>query len=67
MDKAEALTHITNLMVEHSIHPKEVKLPRKKGYKLPPKYSDGTNTWSGRGLVPKWLKDKDLEQFKIAK
>lgn len=40
----------------------------KAGYKAPIKYR-GPNgeTWTGRGLLPRWIKDsgKDKEEFKI--
>ncbi len=29
---------------------------RKKGTKVAPRYSDGTNTWTGRGKTPGWVK-----------
>jgi DNA-binding protein H-NS len=29
------------------------------------KYRDGENTWSGRGRMPLWLKDKDKEKFRV--
>lgn len=37
----------------------------RKGEKVPPLYTDGKNTWSGRGCVPKWLRGKNLEDYKI--
>lgn len=40
--------------------------------KMPPKYRDGDNTWTGRGLKPRWLqaalaKGGKVEDFLIAK
>lgn len=46
----------------------EVKSDKKpKGEPLPPVYKnpDSDETWSGRGRCPKWLVDKDREQFRI--
>ena len=28
-------------------------------------FKDGDKTWSGRGRVPGWLKDKDREQYRV--
>ena len=42
------------------------------GKKLPPKYRDGNgNSWSGRGLMPKWLREAiasgmTLESFEVS-
>lgn len=37
---------------------KSAKQPRSKRGSVPVKYSDGLgNTWTGRGLQPKWVKD----------
>jgi DNA-binding protein H-NS len=48
--------------------------PQKKGRKVAPKYRDPKSgaTWSGRGLAPKWLAEKEKagakrEDFLIAK
>ena len=44
---------------------------RTKGVKLPPKYADDQgNTWSGRGIKPRWLQQaladgKSLEHFAV--
>jgi DNA-binding protein H-NS len=40
------------------------------GRKVPVKYRDGKNEWTGRGLMPKWLKNKieaghDREEFRV--
>lgn len=35
-----------------------IRNARTKGHKVPPKYGDKNgNTWSGRGLQPRWLRD----------
>jgi DNA-binding protein H-NS len=38
------------------------------GKKVAPKYRDPAtgNTWTGRGIAPKWLQGKDKAQFLIA-
>lgn len=38
--------------------------------KIPIKYRDGLNEWTGRGLMPKWLKShveagRNREEFKV--
>ena len=45
---------------------REAKVAR-KGSPVPAKYKDpmSGNTWSGRGLAPKWLKGKNKEGFLI--
>ena len=37
------------------------------GVKVAPKYRDPATgqTWTGRGKAPKWIQDKDREQFAI--
>lgn len=37
----------------------------RKGTKAPVLYRDGTNEWSGRGKLPKWLKDKNPEDYRV--
>ena len=39
-----------------------------KGQSVPPKYRDPATgaTWTGRGKAPKWIQDKEREQFAIA-
>ncbi len=41
-----------------------------KGIKLPIRYRDGENTWTGRGKTPNWLKKRmaegaTREQFRV--
>lgn len=39
-----------------------------KGKKAPVKYADPETgkTWSGRGVLPLWLKDKELSDYAVA-
>lgn len=42
--------------------------PKSAGKKVAPKYRDPAtgNTWTGRGIAPKWLQGKDKSQYLIA-
>ena len=46
----------------------KIKSVSKKTGKVAPKYRDPItgNTWSGRGLAPKWLAGKNKEDYLIA-
>lgn len=61
---------------EGSVSASQPAAPKRKGKSagkkpsVPPKYSDGTNAWSGRGSQPVWLKaaladGKNLEDFAV--
>lgn len=78
--KATAITSIKVLMAEHGVTADDLggdKTPRParvggSGAKVAPKYRDPAtgNTWSGRGLQPRWLKaaiaaGAELESFRI--
>jgi DNA-binding protein H-NS len=63
-ERSEAVQKIKKLMAEYGLTPADLvsKAPLRgaprKGKKVPAKYRDPAsgNTWSGRGLQPKWLK-----------
>lgn len=76
--RAEAIAQVKALMDEYGLsvadlNPREA--PRKagsKGRKVAVKYRDSAtgNTWSGRGLQPKWLRaalaaGRKLEDFRV--
>lgn len=74
--RAHALEKIRTLMSEHGLTPADLaeKRTRAAGATSKPvaaKYRDGAgNTWSGRGLKPKWLQaalagGATLDQFAI--
>jgi DNA-binding protein H-NS len=62
--RAAAIEQIKSLMAEHGLTPSDLTArPRKAqskpgGRKVAPKYRDQStgDTWSGRGLQPRWLK-----------
>lgn len=77
--KADAIGQIKALMAEHGVTAADLATPRasradkgSKGSSVAPKYKDAAgNTWSGRGLKPKWLTaaiagGANVDQFKIA-
>ncbi|MCF8861651.1 H-NS histone family protein [Agrobacterium phage OLIVR2] len=37
----------------------------RKGTKAPVLFTDGKNNWTGRGKIPNWLKDKNIEDYRI--
>lgn len=60
--RAEALAKVRALMSEHGLtladlSSKSATAGKRTGTKVAPKYRDAAtgNTWSGRGLQPKWL------------
>ncbi|HMO47710.1 MAG TPA: H-NS histone family protein [Rubrivivax sp.] len=75
-ERADALDRVRSLMAEHGLTAADLsaKPPatKRSGTKVAPKYRDGNtgNTWSGRGLQPKWLREalasgKQLSEFAI--
>jgi DNA-binding protein H-NS len=61
-ERAGAIAQVRALMSEHGLTVADLSskpaTPKRTGVKVPPKYRDAVtgNTWSGRGLQPKWLK-----------
>lgn len=61
-ERAQAITKVRALMSEHGLSLADLSgrtAPAKRtGAKVPPKYRNAEtgDTWSGRGLQPKWLK-----------
>lgn len=76
-EKADAVTKIRALMAEYGLtladlqsSPRPAKAPRgpRAGGKVAPKYRDAAsgNTWTGRGLQPRWLRDALASGRKLA-
>lgn len=76
-EKADAVSRIRALMAEYGLtladlqaSPRAVKPARgpRAGAKVAPKYRDAAsgNTWSGRGLQPRWLRDALASGRKLA-
>jgi DNA-binding protein H-NS len=71
---AAAISQVRALVSEHGLTIADVfpsgkaKPAPKKTSKVAPKYRDPAtgNTWSGRGLPPKWLQGKNKADFAIA-
>lgn len=78
-DRAGVISQIKQLMADHGLTPddlggkagKEKKTSANAGKTVAPKYKDNQgNTWTGRGLQPKWIKaliasGKTLDDLKI--
>jgi DNA-binding protein H-NS len=62
-ERAVAVAQVRALMSEHGLTLADLSskpsTPKKAGAKVAPKYRDAAtgNTWSGRGLQPRWLKE----------
>ena len=74
--KAGAIAQVKQLMEQHGLSVSDLKGSKKqvggKGSKVAAKYRNGPTgeTWSGRGLQPKWLKTllqsgRKLEEFAV--
>ena len=75
-ERAGAVAQVRALMAEHGLTLADLSskpaAPKKTGAKVAAKYRDAAtgNTWSGRGLQPKWLKEalaagKKISDFAI--
>ena len=71
-ERADAVARVRALMAEHGLTLADLSArtaaPKKTGAKVAPKYRDAAtgNTWSGRGLQPKWLKEALASGKKIS-
>lgn len=77
--RSDAIAQIKTLMADHGLtlqditaRPAGKKSSQSKGKSVPAKYRNGDTgeTWSGRGLKPKWLKaqldaGKNLDDFAV--
>lgn len=75
-ERADAIAKVRALMAEHGLSVADLTAKAnpagRSGIKVAPKYrnADTGDTWSGRGLHPKWLKaalasGRKLEEFAI--
>ena len=75
-ERAGAVAKVRALMAEHGLALSDLSgksaAPKRSGAKVAAKYRNGAtgDTWSGRGLQPKWLKQalssgKSLSDFAI--
>lgn len=75
-ERAEAVAKVRALMSEYGLTVADLtaktSASKKAGAKVPAKYREATtgNTWSGRGLQPRWLKEalasgKSLADFAV--
>jgi DNA-binding protein H-NS len=75
-ERASAVAQVRALMADHGLTLADLSAksaaPKRAGAKVAPKYRDAAtgDTWSGRGLQPKWLKQalasgKQLSDFAI--
>jgi DNA-binding protein H-NS len=61
-ERANAIAQVRALMAEHGLTPADLAsksaAPKRTGAKVAPKYRNAStgDTWTGRGLQPKWLK-----------
>jgi DNA-binding protein H-NS len=70
----EAITKVRSIVAEYQLTANDVfpsgkgKSSGKKTVTVAPKYKDPVtgNTWSGRGLAPKWLAGKNKADYLIA-
>lgn len=70
----EAIAKVRAIVAEYQLTASDVfaspkgKSSAKKTGKVAPKYRDpiSGNTWSGRGLAPKWLTGKNKDDYLIA-
>lgn len=69
---SDAVQKVRALISEYELTAEDVFPPARRtsqrtGEKVAPKYRDPATgqTWTGRGKPPKWIADKDREQFAI--
>ena len=71
-ERAGAVAKVRALMAEHSLTLADLAVksaaPKRVGAKVAPKYRDAAtgDTWSGRGLQPKWLRQALASGKKIS-
>ncbi|MDT8843794.1 H-NS histone family protein [Paraburkholderia fungorum] len=68
-EASATLERVREAVAEFGFTPEDVFGKRRKdaGVPVAPKYRhpETGETWSGRGRAPRWLKDQDLERFRI--
>ncbi|MBS1178910.1 MAG: histone family protein [Proteobacteria bacterium] len=71
-ERAGAVAKVRALMAEHGLTLADLSskaaTPKRSGAKVAPKYRDAAtgDTWSGRGLQPRWLKQALASGKKIS-
>ena len=69
---ASAIAQVRQLVLDYSLTERDVlggvRTSSAKGSTVAPKYKDPVTgaTWTGRGKPPRWIADKEREQFLIA-
>lgn len=67
-----AIAQVRQLVLDYSLTERDVfggvRTSSAKGSTVAPKYKDPVTgaTWTGRGKPPRWIADKEREQFLIA-
>jgi len=60
MTKEEAIEEVKRLIKEHELTFKDYSPSPLKGKKLPPKhFGPNGETWTGRGMKPKWMRGEN--------
>lgn len=70
---AQAVAEIRKMIETYGLTAEDIfpqgkaRASKRTGEKVAPKYKDPATgqTWTGRGKPPKWIADKDREQFAI--
>ena len=71
-ETAGAIAQVRSIVTEFGLSSSDIfggkKTAEKKTSKVAPKYRDplSGNTWTGRGIAPKWLAGKNKEDYLIA-
>ncbi len=69
---ANAIAQVRQLVLDYSLTERDVfggvRTSSAKGSTVAPKYKDPVTgaTWTGRGKPPRWIADKERDQFLIA-
>ena len=69
---ASAIAQVRQLVLDYSLTERDVfggvRTSSAKGSTVAPKYIDPVTgaTWTGRGKPPRWIADKEREQFLIS-
>ena len=69
---ASAIAQVRQLVLDYSLTERDVfggvRTSSAKGSTVAPKYKDPVTgaTWTGRGKPPRWIADKERDQFLIA-
>ncbi|MFM1909238.1 MAG: hypothetical protein RLZZ591_2915 [Pseudomonadota bacterium] len=71
-ETAGAIAQVRSIVTEFGLSSADIfggkKTAEKKTSKVAPKYRDplSGNTWTGRGIAPKWLAGKNKDDYLIA-